>query len=248
MEIKTVEEALDINSMNLEIVETNDPQVENLNNEEEESSEEDGDNLFSQFIESLDKNSPGGMGSSEDVNPMNGNFMANMMGMLMNPNSMQEQSTESSNVFEVHYANEETMELYNGREQNEEDSGFDLHFPETIEIPGNTYGKLVDLRITIVMKDSFGKTNGFYMMPRSSIYKTPIRQSNSIGVIDRGYRNTLRVPIDNLSSEPYVIEKGTRMFQIVNPNLQPTVFKVVDEVDVSDARRGLGGFGSSGKK
>ena len=243
METKTVEEALDINSMNLEIVETSDPQVENLNSEEE-SSDEGGD-IFSKFISSLDKNSIGGM-DNEDANPMNGNFMENMMSMLMNSNSMQEQSTDSSNVFEVHYANEEIVDLYKGREQNEEDSGFDLHFPETIEIPGNTYGKLVDLKITIVMKDNVGNAHGFYMVPRSSIYKTPIRQSNSIGIIDRGYRNTLRVPLDNLSSEPYVIEKGTRMFQIVNPNLQPTMFKVVDEVDVFDTRRGLGGFGSSG--
>jgi dUTP pyrophosphatase len=244
MEARTEDNTLDINEMNLEVIETNDPETENLN-EEEETSEDGDDNLFSQFISSLENtSSPDG----ETPNPMNGNFMANMMSMLMNPNAMQESAAEtSSSIFEVHYANEEIAQLYNGREQNLEDSGFDLHFPETIEIPGNTYGKLIDLQITIVMKDSAGNANGFYMVPRSSIYKTPIRQSNSIGVIDRGYRNTLRVPLDNLSSEPYVIEKGTRMFQVVNPNLQPNAFKVVEEVDTNNVTRGLGGFGSSGK-
>ena len=85
----------------------------------------------------------------------------------------------------------------------------------------------------------------FQLVPRSSIWRTPLRQSNSIGIIDAGYRGHLMVPVDNISNEDYIIKSGERLFQIVHPSLEPIKVELVDEV--SDTERGSGGFGSTGK-
>ena len=85
----------------------------------------------------------------------------------------------------------------------------------------------------------------FQLVPRSSIWRTPLRQSNSIGIIDAGYRGRLMVPVDNISNEDYIIKSGERLFQIVHPLLEPVGVELVDEL--SDSERGSGGFGSTGK-
>ena len=69
--------------------------------------------------------------------------------------------------------------------------------------------------------------------------------SNSVGIIDAGYRGNLMAALDNHSDEPYFIEKGTRLFQICSPIFSNINMKVVDEL--SETSRGSGGFGSTGK-
>ena len=82
-------------------------------------------------------------------------------------------------------------------------------------------------------------------MPRSSISKTPLRMSNSIGLIDGGYRGEIMASCDNIKDYEYQVEKGQRLFQIVSPDLSSIQFTIVD--NLSDTSRGLGGFGSTGK-
>jgi dUTPase len=72
-----------------------------------------------------------------------------------------------------------------------------------------------------------------------------LRMSNSVGIIDAGYRGNIMAALDNHSDEPYVIKKGTRLFQICCPILSQINMKVVDEL--SDTSRDTGGFGSTGK-
>ena len=85
----------------------------------------------------------------------------------------------------------------------------------------------------------------FFLLPRSSISKTPLRVSNSIGLIDAGYRGELQAPLDNISDDDYLIKKGTRLFQIVNPAL--TSFRHIEVSEsLSETQRGEGGFGSTG--
>ena len=50
------------------------------------------------------------------------------------------------------------------------------------------------------------------VMPGSSISKTPLRMSNSIGLIDAGYRGNIMVALDSHDLEPYTIQKDTRLF------------------------------------
>ena len=90
-----------------------------------------------------------------------------------------------------------------------------------------------------------GDNISYYLYPRSSISNTPLRMSNSVGIIDAGYRGNIMAALDNHSDEPYVIKKGTRLFQICCPILSQINMKVVDEL--SDTSRDTGGFGSTGK-
>ena len=85
----------------------------------------------------------------------------------------------------------------------------------------------------------------YYLFPRSSISKTPLRMSNSIGLIDGGYRGEIMASCDNIKDFNFKIEKGQRLFQLVAVDSSPISYKVVDEL--SETTRGQGGFGSTGK-
>lgn len=96
-----------------------------------------------------------------------------------------------------------------------------------------------------------GSDSHFWLLPRSSIFKTGIRMSNSVGVIDSSYRGELKAPViaESGSMGPVMtrIDKGTRLFQIVAPDMG-----WIREVRIVDAlpetSRGSGGFGSTGSK
>jgi dUTP pyrophosphatase len=68
---------------------------------------------------------------------------------------------------------------------------------------------------------------------------------NSIGLIDSGYLGNLKVPFHNTSTEPFFVERGKRYVQLVNGDLSPVSFKLVEEH--RDTTRGEGGFGSTGQ-
>lgn len=85
----------------------------------------------------------------------------------------------------------------------------------------------------------------YLLMPRSSISKTPLRMSNSIGLIDGGYRGEIMASVDNISDEDYTIKKKQRLFQIVSMQGEQIQILLVD--NLTDTGRGFGGFGSTGK-
>ena len=123
------------------------------------------------------------------------------------------------------------------------DAGIDLFFPNSVRIPRGE-SMLIDFEIQCEMIQ--GKKNVSYMLvPRSSVWRTPLRQSNSIGIIDAGYRGHIMVPVDNTSNEDYIIKPGERLFQIVHPLLKPIEVELTDTL--SETERGSGGFGSTGK-
>lgn len=124
------------------------------------------------------------------------------------------------------------------------DSGLDLFFPEDINLnPHET--KIINLQIKCeAWKNSKNSESySYYLYPRSSISKTPLRMSNSVGIIDAGYRGNLMVAVDNTSDIVYMIKKGQRLFQVCSPNLSPVTFSLVDAL--SETSRGEGGFGST---
>lgn len=138
------------------------------------------------------------------------------------------------------------------------DSGFDLFVPYDIIVPPNARSYKIDHQVSIVLSkydttsDTLSLlTSPYYLEPRSSTgSRTPLRLANSHGIIDAGYRGPLIAVVDNLSSEPYRIEAGTRLFQITRPNLKPfhTVCMTThdDANDDFPSSRGTGGFGSTG--
>ena len=136
-------------------------------------------------------------------------------------------------------------EFYSNRVSNiSGDAGVDLYVPETITIPGKSLGFKVDHLVSCEASLN-GNPISWYMYPRSSMgARTPLRISNSVGIIDSGYRGNIIGIVDNLSNEDYVVEKGTRLFQACSPILSPIKLKLVKEL--SETIRGDGGLGSTG--
>ena len=120
------------------------------------------------------------------------------------------------------------------------DAGLDLYILDDIIIKSND---TVLIKLGISCEPEDGKA--YYLMPRSSISKTPIRMSNSIGLIDAGYRGEIMASCDNIKDFDYKVTQGQRLFQLVASNTSPISYKISDEL--SDSSRGSGGFGSTGK-
>ncbi|MGH1375867.1 MAG: dUTP diphosphatase [Alphaproteobacteria bacterium] len=69
---------------------------------------------------------------------------------------------------------------------------------------------------------------------------------NSPGTIDADYRGEIKVILINHGKEPFTIQRGMRIAQMVVERYTHVNWKVVNELD-SNEERGEGGFGSTGK-
>ena len=120
------------------------------------------------------------------------------------------------------------------------DAGLDLFIIDSLTIPPGE---------TAIIKSNIACENTdempYLLMPRSSISKTPLRQCNSVGLIDAGYRGEIMAAVDNIKDIPYTVEPGQRLFQLVSMDGSPITFEIVSELSQTD--RGDGGFGSTGK-
>jgi dUTP pyrophosphatase len=117
------------------------------------------------------------------------------------------------------------------------DCGFDCYCG-TVMVPGDA--RAFPLYLGIKCQPTVNR--GYMLVPRSSITKTPLRLANSVGIIDPSYRGEIQARVDNLSSEPFVIE-GTSLFQLIWGDLTPMSVQFVDEL--TETQRGDGGFGST---
>lgn len=139
-------------------------------------------------------------------------------------------------------------EAYKTRPYGECDAGFDL-YSEAALVDGGARAKKVGQQAKIAVYDTTREHfRAYWMMPRSSISKTPLRLANSLGLIDAGYRGTLIAAVDNRAAEPFTININDRLFQVVNSDLLPwDAIEVVDTIPGGETLRGEGGFGSTGK-
>jgi dUTP pyrophosphatase len=117
------------------------------------------------------------------------------------------------------------------------DAGADLFAYENLEIYPNEQ-KLVDTGIAIKIPQGYG---GF-VYNRSSQGKKGITIPHSVGVIDSGYRDTIKVLLKNIGDDPYKITAGDRIAQLVIQKVELVQFKDI----WNDSTRGTGGFGSTG--
>jgi len=86
------------------------------------------------------------------------------------------------------------------------------------------------------------------IFPRSSIRKTRLMLSNSVGVIDSGYRGELQATFNKINNNSVAendYKVGDRIAQIMIIPHPPVIFTEVEEL--SNTERGEGGFGSTGK-
>lgn len=81
--------------------------------------------------------------------------------------------------------------------------------------------------------------------PRSGLaFKHGVTVLNAPGTIDADYRGEVKVLLINLGDEPFRIERGMRIAQLV---IQPVSHATLIEADeLSTSERGTGGFGSTG--
>jgi len=81
--------------------------------------------------------------------------------------------------------------------------------------------------------------------PRSGMaIKSGITVINSPGTIDADYRGEIKVGLVNLSAEPFTVERGMRIAQMVIARHETVQWEAADTLD--DTARGAGGFGSTG--
>ena len=82
--------------------------------------------------------------------------------------------------------------------------------------------------------------------PRSGLAaKHGITVLNSPGTIDADYRGEIKVILVNLSNEPFTIEAGERIAQMIVARYEQIEWQAVEELSTTE--RGAGGFGSTGK-
>jgi len=123
----------------------------------------------------------------------------------------------------------------------EEDAGMDLHAVEAVTLaPHET--KLVPTGLSIELPPGFEAQ----IRPRSGLaLKHSITLPNSPATIDPGYRGEIRVILQNLGRETFEIHPGDRIAQMVIARYEAVEW--VEHDELSDSRRGEGGFGSSGR-
>ena len=123
------------------------------------------------------------------------------------------------------------------------DAGCDLVAREPATLAAGGGRALVPTGIALAIPAGYA---GF-VQPRSGLaLRHGVTCLNTPGLIDAGYRDEVRVLLVNTDpSEPYKVERGDRIAQLVIQKVEQAAFEVVDTLPPSE--RGLGGFGSSGR-
>ena len=142
-------------------------------------------------------------------------------------------------------------------------------------LPKKRYSSDAGMDVTAISKQDLGDRiiygTGLYfdlepntvmkIFPRSSIYKTNLQLTNSVGILDAGYTGELKFIFNKLPNKRtfrnlYGLKKsvdlsynvGDRIGQIIiEPIHNINITEVSSKEDLSDTDRGTGGFGSTGK-
>ena len=124
-------------------------------------------------------------------------------------------------------------------------SGIDLmaHVKNKINIkPGNT--AIVPTGLSVAIPKNYE----IQIRPRSGLAaKKSITVLNTPGTVDSDYRGELKVILGNLGEKEEVIDHGERVAQIVLAPVYRAVFTEV-KTDLTQTERGVGGFGSTGRR
>ena len=124
------------------------------------------------------------------------------------------------------------------RKAHASDAGFDLTCTRYEVTNGELFTYHTDIAVEI--------PDGYVglLFPRSSIYKQDLFLTNSVGVIDSGFRGEVTAKFrPHLFAKPY--DKGDRVAQMIIMPYPHIDLVEVDELSESD--RGEGGYGSTGK-
>lgn len=124
-----------------------------------------------------------------------------------------------------------------------EDAGLDLCSVEGLTLePGMP--RAVATGLAIELPPGFEAQ----VRPRSGLaLKHAITVPNAPGTIDPGYRGEIRVILLNLGREPFAINVGDRIAQLVVARYEAVEWNEASESGLNKSERGAGGFGSSGR-
>ncbi|TNE50283.1 MAG: dUTP diphosphatase [Sphingomonadales bacterium] len=119
-------------------------------------------------------------------------------------------------------------------------AGMDVIAAETVSLaPGARHAVATGLAVAI--------PQGYEIQvrPRSGLaLKHGVTVPNTPGTIDSDYRGELKIIMINHGSEPFPIQRGDRVAQLVLAPVTQAAWDEVAELDETD--RGAGGFGSTG--
>lgn len=136
---------------------------------------------------------------------------------------------------------------YMAKPYGERDAGLDAFVTEAAQIEAGASGRLMLGTRAGAWDADRGLFRAFWLLPRSSISKTPLRMANSVGLIDAGYRGQLMGAVD-AHGDGHACAVGDRYFQITAADLLPwRTIQVVSEIPGGPTLRGEGGFGSTGQ-
>jgi dUTP pyrophosphatase len=128
------------------------------------------------------------------------------------------------------------------RQQHTDDAGYDLHARERVELAAGGGRALVPTGLAIAIPSGCA---GF-VLPRSGLaLKSGVTCLNTPGLIDPLYRGELKVLLVNTDPrEPYVVERGDRIAQLVIQRVELVQWQEVEQLDSTE--RDTFGFGSTG--
>lgn len=139
----------------------------------------------------------------------------------------------------------------------EHGQGLDLPIKGTALSAGFDVSAAIDQPITLKTLDRcliptgmiFGIPEGYMIeiAPRSGLaFKNGITVLNTPGIIDADYRGELKILLINLGQDPFVIERGMRIAQLLVRPVAVSTFETADGPITHMGDRSSGGFGSTG--
>lgn len=123
-----------------------------------------------------------------------------------------------------------------------DDAGIDFRTPEQFTLEPNGGAKVIDLKVAVQIPIGyFGKMES----------KSGLMVKNGVvcagGVVDSGFRGTIKVRMINNGDEPYTFEIGDKVVQMVLIPCGLFDIEPKEELDLSDSGRNESGWGSTGR-
>lgn len=167
--------------------------------------------------------------------------------------------------------NSSVLPVITSQQGGEFNAGFDLIVPNNMVAYANSTTKIdhnIKCRMTEIVPhyshpfNVYMDNNGilrqyyttnipvcYYLYPRSSTgSKTPLRLSNSVGIIDSGYRGNIIAMFDNIRNQDFHIQETMRLVQLCPSNISYPIYVILvdNEQQLGKTKRDTGGFGSTG--
>jgi dUTP pyrophosphatase len=124
-----------------------------------------------------------------------------------------------------------------------EDLGYDLFAAESVTIAPRGHA-VVPTGISIEVTAADGSPMGALIRDKSSMAAR--RVITTAGVIDAGYRGEVKIVMENLADTSAEIHAGDKLANLIPYPVLTTHVEVVEEL--AESTRGVGGFGSSGRR